>query len=65
MHFGKGVKGDWPTLTALADSYQKNAAFRLLVEGLVIDSYQDKLTGRRNRLLAQGSLTRHDGGGDS
>ena len=34
---------DFPTLTAIQESYQKNLAYRTMLQTLVIDCYQDKL----------------------
>ena len=34
---------DFPTLTAIQDAYQKNLAYRSMLQTLVIDCYQDKL----------------------
>jgi hypothetical protein len=34
---------DFPTLTSMQERYQKHEGFRMLLQGIVIESYRDKL----------------------
>ena len=34
---------EFPTLTAMQDRYMKDAPFRMVLQSMVIESYQDKL----------------------